>query len=90
MAYDTITEEIPLAGWDEVPDTDAVSACADVIARPQPAPLEARDVSAWFGDLHVLDRVSLLDGSRARSPRSSGRRAAASPPSCASSTACTR
>ena len=60
MAYDTITEEIPLAGWDEVPDTDAVEARANVIDRPQPAPLEARDVSAWFGDLHVLDRVSLL------------------------------
>ena len=30
------------------------------VDRPQPAPLEARDVSAWFGDPHVLDRVSLL------------------------------
>jgi phosphate transport system ATP-binding protein len=60
MAYDTITEEIPLAGWDEVPDTDAVEARANHVNRPQPAPLEARDVSAWFGDLHVLDRVALL------------------------------
>src|SRR6478609_8100725 len=28
-------------------------------AAPQPGALEARDVSAWFGDHYVLDRVSL-------------------------------
>jgi phosphate transport system ATP-binding protein len=28
-------------------------------ARPTAATLEARDISAWFGDHHVLDRVSL-------------------------------
>jgi phosphate transport system ATP-binding protein len=57
---EALTDEIPLAGWDEVPDHAAASERMSAIDRPQPAPLEARDVSAWFGDLHVLDRVSLL------------------------------
>ena len=52
------------------------------------ATLEARDISAWFGDHHVLDRVSLTMEA-GRSPLSSVRRDAASPPSCGSSTACT-
>ena len=34
-----------------------------------PATLQARSISAWFGDHQVLDRVSLDDARRARSPR---------------------
>src|SRR3954454_4981143 len=55
-----LPEQIPLAGWDEVPDHAAASERMSTVHRPQPAALEARDLSAWFGDLHVLDRVSLL------------------------------
>ncbi len=53
------TAPIPVAGWDAVPSAEDREALLepDVV---QPAALEARDVSAWFGDLHVLDRVSLL------------------------------
>jgi phosphate transport system ATP-binding protein len=60
MQHEPLTEEMPLAGYDTVPDRDPVTELINSIERPQPAPLEARDVSAWFGDLHVLDRVSLL------------------------------
>jgi phosphate transport system ATP-binding protein len=59
MQHDA-TQEIPLAGWDTMTDPDAGGVQLGTIERPQPAALEARDLSAWFGDLHVLDRVSLL------------------------------
>ena len=54
-----------------------------------PSTLAAEDVSAWFGTNKVLERVSARDAPRARSPRSSARRAAASRRSSGSSTACT-
>jgi phosphate transport system ATP-binding protein len=59
MQYETLTQEIPLAGWDQVPNTDEPPRMSTG-PSPNAAALEAREVSAWFGDLHVLDRVSLL------------------------------
>ena len=59
MHYEA-TQEIPLAGWDAIPEPEASGTRLGAIERPQPAALEARDISAWFGDAHVLDRVSLL------------------------------
>jgi phosphate transport system ATP-binding protein len=44
--------------------TDPVTEFRTVADADQAATLEAREISAWFGDHHVLDRVSLLMASR--------------------------
>jgi phosphate transport system ATP-binding protein len=54
---DTLTD----AGW--VTSSEALAAYDDYLGAHRPLPslagLDARDISAWFGDHQVLDRVSL-------------------------------
>jgi len=57
--------------------------------QPQLVGLDARNISAWFGGHKVLDRVS-LHMEPGKVTALIGPRAAASRPSCGSSTACTR
>jgi phosphate transport system ATP-binding protein len=44
--------------------TDPITEFRHVADADQAATLEAREISAWFGDHHVLDRVSLVMASR--------------------------
>jgi len=54
----TSVQQIDFDRTEPVPRVDP-DALPEGLARPRPAGLEARDVSAWFGDHLVLDRVSL-------------------------------
>ena len=48
------------APTDPTASTEAAASARTQRDAPEPATLEARDITAWFGDHQVLDRVSLV------------------------------